>query len=174
MKDQGLNPIPLFINYGQLNCERELFSLRRNCTQLGVGQPIVLDFHDFGLKLATGLTNANKHVVDDAFTPGRNLLFIITAAAFGYKLGVDKIVMGLLSQETILFPDQTDSFLAAAENAITEALGISMKVIVPLRGLVKAEVVKLGQELGVTQFYSCHSGTEIPCGQCIACKEYGE
>jgi len=174
MKRQGLSPLPLFINYGQLNYAREFASLKRNCSHLGVSDPLELDFSDFGGKLSTGLTDVQKDIVADAFTPCRNLLFIVAAAAFGSKFGINKIVMGLLSEKTAIFPDQSDEFVRSAENVITSALGVKFEIILPLRDFIKAEVVELGTKLGVTDFYSCHSGTEAPCGKCIACKEYGE
>jgi 7-cyano-7-deazaguanine synthase len=140
---------------------------------LGIRAPLELDLSHFGRTLATGLTDPTKDVVEDAFTPCRNLLFIVTAAAIGYKYGIDKIVMGLLSEKTAIFPDQSDEFIRDAENAIASALGVRFTIALPLRDFIKAEVVELGKQLGVTDFYSCHAGTEIPCGKCIACSEYG-
>lgn len=174
MTRQGLSPLPLFINYGQLNYAREFASLQRNCSHMGICEPLELNFSDFGEKLSTGLTDAQKDIIDDAFTPCRNLLFIVAAAAFGSKFGISKIVMGLLSEKTAIFPDQSDEFVHSAENAIISALGVKFEIILPLRDFVKAEVVELANNLGVTDFYSCHSGMETPCGICIACKEYGE
>ncbi|WP_430251476.1 7-cyano-7-deazaguanine synthase [Neorhizobium sp. DAR64860/K0K1] len=174
MQNQGLSPLPLFINYGQLNYSRELASLRHNCTSLGIQSPMELNLSDFGRTLSTGLTDATKDVVADAFTPCRNLLFIVSAAAIGYKYGIDKIVLGLLSEKSAIFPDQSDDFIRDAESAVASALGVRFTIILPLRDFVKAEVLKLAQQLGVTDYYSCHAGTEIPCGKCIACSEYGE
>ena len=174
MRAQGLNPTPLFINYGQLNYAQEFASLKRNCQRLEIGEPIAIDLSGFGEKLPSGLTDASLDVFADAFTPCRNLLFIVMAAAFGSKLGINKIVMGLLSEKTAIFPDQTDDFISCAERAINEALGLDFKILLPLRDLAKNEVVELAKKIGVTEFYSCHSGTETPCGKCIACKEYGE
>lgn len=173
MQDQGLRPLPLFINYNQLNYIREFASLQRNCERLGISAPLELDFSDLGRNLATGLTDSTKDVVQDAFTPCRNLMFIVAAAAVGCKLGINKIVMGLLSEKTAIFPDQSDEFIRDAEKAISSSLGINFTVILPLRDFIKSEVVELGRRLGVTDFYSCHAGTEIPCGKCIACSEYG-
>lgn len=173
MKNQGLEPLPLFINYGQLNYTKEFSALSRNCERIKVRKPIELDFRDFGAKLSTGLTDPSKHIVDDAFTPCRNLMFIVSAAAFGYKLGISKIVMGLLSESTAIFPDQSDQFIRVATEAISMSLGLQFEIVLPLRGLLKAEVVELGKQIGVTDFYSCHAGTDVPCGKCIACNEYG-
>jgi 7-cyano-7-deazaguanine synthase len=42
----------------------------------------------------------------------------------------------------------------------------------PLRDMTKRDVVELARSRGISDFYFCHSGTEIPCGKCIACLEY--
>lgn len=173
MIGQGLSPLALFINYGQLNHDRELEALRHNCRKFGLPDPIELDFSDFGKRLATGLTSEDKDIVNDAFTPCRNLLFVVGAAAIANQRGINKIVLGLLSVETIIFPDQTDTFVSAAQNAISEALGVSMQIILPLREYKKQDVVVLAKALGVSTYYSCHAGTDPPCGECIACREYG-
>jgi 7-cyano-7-deazaguanine synthase len=173
LTQQGLNPLPIFIDYGQLNCEAEFRALIHNCSVLGVDEPIRLDLSSFGRTLSTGLTDATKHIVDDAFTPCRNLLFIVTAAAIAYKHGSQRIVMGLLSEATCIFPDQTDKFIAAAENAISVSLGVNMKIVVPLREMTKQDVVKLATEIQLDTYYSCHAGGVEPCGKCIACLEYG-
>jgi 7-cyano-7-deazaguanine synthase len=81
-------------------------------------------------------------------------------------------VLGLLSEATIIFPDQSDRFLAAAATAVSEALNVDMEIVVPLREFRKADVVRVAEEIGLSDYYSCHAGTIPPCGVCIACKEY--
>jgi 7-cyano-7-deazaguanine synthase len=127
---------------------------------------------DFGRHVSSGLTDKRLHIVDQAFTPCRNLIFIVLAAAIARKHGTTKIVLGLLSEETALFPDQTDSFLDQARLAINAATGEFFDIITPLREFRKSDVMQLATHIGVTTYYSCHAGTEEPCGECIACREY--
>ena len=75
--------------------------------------------------------------------------------------------MGLLSEKTAIFPDQSERFLRAAERALSD-----LSVVCPLREFSKADVVRLAADLGISRYYSCHAGTEVPCGKCIACLEY--
>lgn len=173
LQQQGLHPLPVFIDYGQLNCEAEFGSLQRNCLTLGLGEPVRLNMSGYGKTLSTGLTDATKHIVDDAFTPCRNLLFIVAAAALAYKHGADRIVMGLLSEATCIFPDQSDEFIRSAENAISVALGVNMTIVLPLREMTKRDVVSLASQIQLDSYYSCHAGGIEPCGKCIACLEYG-
>jgi 7-cyano-7-deazaguanine synthase len=139
---------------------------------MGIDPPLVLDVSGFGAAIRTGLTDSERHVVEDAFTPTRNLLFITLAAAVGYQKGARNIVMGFLTEESAIFPDQTENFLKVAESAVSAALGTEFRITCPLRDFRKSEVVALAGNLGVTSYYSCHAGGPLPCGVCIACREY--
>ncbi|ESY51233.1 MULTISPECIES: 7-cyano-7-deazaguanine synthase [unclassified Mesorhizobium] len=174
LKQNGFEPLPLFIDYGQINAAREFDSLVMACADLALGAPLKLDFSSFGHHVKSGLTDPSLHISRDAFTPCRNLLFIVSAAAVASSRGISKIVLGLLSEETILFPDQSDKFLQSASGAIEAALGVTMEILTPLRDYRKKDVLKLADRLGVKSYYSCHAGTIPPCGKCIACKEYEE
>jgi 7-cyano-7-deazaguanine synthase len=111
-------------------------------------------------------------VLEDAFTPNRNLLFLLAAASIAYTKGAAWIVMGLLAEKTTIFPDQKDAFLFEAESVLTASLGTRIRIVCPLRDMVKDDVVRLASKLNIRDFYSCHSGTPEPCGRCIACLEY--
>jgi len=77
-----------------------------------------------------------------------------------------------LDEAFSLFPDQTKGFLSDAEALLSRALGKSIKVITPLITFSKADVLKIAKAKGITQTYSCHAGTDVPCGKCVACREY--
>src|SRR5687767_6438500 len=115
MRRHSISVLPLFIDYGQRSRERELSSLQQNCLDHRFPEPHVLNVSGFGASIKTGLTDPSKPVLEEAFTPGRNLLFITLAASVAYTKGARNIVMGLLSERTTIFPDQNDRFLRAAE-----------------------------------------------------------
>jgi 7-cyano-7-deazaguanine synthase len=108
----------------------------------------------------------------DAFTPTRNLLFLVMAGAYAHQVGANSIAIGLLSERFSLFPDQRSDFVVAAEHAIGKALGREIKVLTPLAEFSKAEVLKLAEQKGISGTYSCHAGGALPCGNCIACLEF--
>ena len=171
-KEMGNTQYPLFINYGQRALEQEIAACRRAMQRLGVPAPVIADLSGFGGLIRSGLTDKNLRIVEDAFTPGRNTLFLLMAAAYGHQVGADAVAIGLLHEDTSLFPDQTSAFLSAAESTLRFAIGRDIKVLAPLNGLVKQDVVALAKAKGIDKTYSCHSGDDIPCGQCIACKEF--
>lgn len=173
LQRQGLRVLPVFVNYGQRNLDFELESLRYNCTQHQFHPPEVFDLSSIGRNIPTGLTSVEHHVVEDAFTPNRNLIFLTVAASVAYHRGCTSVALGFLSESTAIFPDQTDAFLDGAQRLLSLSLGADIRIITPLRDLAKRDVLQVAREIGVNSYYSCHGGG-TPCGKCIACLEYGE
>lgn len=171
-KEVGTEQHPLFIDYGQRAKRRELAACRRAMARLGLPEPKVAGLAGFGALIRSGLTDPNLRVLEDAFTPGRNFLFLLTGAAYAYQKRADAVAIGLLHEDTSLFPDQTRRFLASAEANLTLAIGRPIRVLAPLADFHKKEVVALARKKGIDQTYSCHLGEEKPCGHCIACKEF--
>lgn len=171
-KEQGLQIFPLFVNYGQRALNHELAACKLAMQKLGLAEPEIADLSGYGRLIRSGLTDPGLHIIDDAFTPGRNMLFLLTAAAYAHQKNADAISIGLLHESTSLFPDQTSGFLAEAERMITLCMGRTIKVLAPLSSFTKPDVVALATEKGIDQTYSCHLGEEQPCGNCIACNEF--
>ena len=171
-QEQGLQIFPLFVDYGQRARDRELAACKLAMQKLGLPEPEIAGLSGFGRLIRSGLTDPTLHIIDDAFTPGRNMLFLLTAAAYAHQKNADAISIGLLHESTSLFPDQTSGFLEEAERMITLCMGRNIKVLAPLSSFTKPDVVTLAAEKGISQTYSCHLGEEQPCGNCIACNEF--
>lgn len=172
LRERGLNALPVYVNYGQRNHRREWGALVAGCATNRFNDPVCFEFPSFGSIVKSGLTDENLRVKEDAFTPNRNLLFIVLGAAVAHLKGVKNIVVGLLAEPTTIFPDQTEKFLRAAECVLGESLGQDIFIHCPLREMTKQDVVSLAKARGIANFYFCHSGNEEPCGKCIACLEY--
>lgn len=171
-QEEGLRQYPLFVDYGQRSRGRELAACRRAMADLNLPEPKVADLSGFGTLIRSGLTDPKLHIVEDAFTPGRNMLFLLTAAAYAYQVDADAISIGLLHESTSLFPDQTSAFLHDAEDMIMRCMGRSIRVLAPLTAFHKTDVVALAKQKGIQNTYSCHMGDKEPCGACIACNEF--
>lgn len=163
---------PLFIDYGQRAARKEWEACKAVHKALGLPEPTRMDLSGFGHVIASGLTREQLHVKDDAFTPGRNLMFLLMGGAYACQLGVSSVAIGLLAEKFSLFPDQRLSFLAQAEITIAAAMGRQIKVVTPLIEFGKADVARLAEAKGVAGTYSCHTGNSEPCRRCIACLEF--
>lgn len=171
-KDEGLEQFPLFVDYGQRAKDKELEACRRVMTRLNLPPPKLANLGGFGELIRSGLTDPNLRVLEDAFTPGRNMLFLLVAASYAYQKGADAVSIGLLHEDASLFPDQTTAFLKDAEKIIKRCMGREMRVLAPLSEFHKIDVVALAQEKGIVGTYSCHLGLDDACGACIACNEF--
>ena len=171
-KEEGVHQFPLFVDYGQRARERELTACRQAMASLALPEPQVADLSGYGRLIRSGLTDTGLRVIEDAFTPGRNMLFLLTAAALAVQKMADAVSIGLLHEDTSLFPDQTSAFLANAEQMIELCMGRRIRVLAPLAMFHKHEVVELAQSKGISGTYSCHMGGAKPCMDCISCNEF--
>ncbi len=174
VKEEKVEQFPLFINYGQICKERELEACRINFRRLNLPEPAVMNINGFGELISCGLTDPNKRVNEDAFLPGRNLLFLLAGSAYAYQQNCCAVAIALLTEKNCIFPDQTQAFIAKAQEMISLALGRDINILAPLMHFSKAEVLRLAAKKHIADTYSCHSGTQVPCGKCVSCMERDE
>ena len=74
--EEGADVFPLFIDYGQLAAAKEWRACQRVHKQLHLPKPTRVDLSGFGNLIQSGLTNSALDIKKDAFTPGRNFLFL--------------------------------------------------------------------------------------------------
>lgn len=171
MREEGIEIFPLFVNYGQKALQNEWEACEVLHKRLRLPAPVKMDISGFGGVILSGLTSIEKNVKTDAFTPGRNLLFLIIASAYAFQVGASAVSIGLLNEAYSLFPDQKQDFIQSAERTIELAMGRSIRIITPLSEFSKPDVVSLARDKGIIGTYSCHTGQELPCKNCISCLE---
>lgn len=173
LADEGYFLEPLFIDYSQRAAEAEWKALQNVCTELELPAPTRFPMKGCGI-FGSALTTESKDLKEEAFLPGRNLLFLVAGAGFAYSIDSSSVAIGLV--ENPLFPDQTSQFVKKAGNAVEEALGEKIQLLTPLLDMDKREILHLALSEGLpfSKTYSCHSGTPIPCQTCIACEELQE
>lgn len=171
-REEGLHVYPLFVDYGQRAGRQEWEACQQVHKRHGLSMPARVDVSGFGRVVRSGLTSSELDVRNDAFTPGRNLLFLLVGSSFAYQVGATAVSIGLLSEQFSLFPDQRPNFVRKAEEAIEAALARRISVLTPLADFSKADVIELAQSKGITGTYSCHLGGSQACGRCIACLEF--
>ncbi len=107
------------------------------------------------------------------YVPFRNGLFLASAASIALSKGCEVIYYGAHSDDAAgnAYPDCSDAFNKAINEAIYIGSGNQLKVEAPFIGLTKAQVVKKGLELKVPYelTWSCYMGEDKPCGVCGTC-----
>ncbi len=169
--EEGATLFPLFVDYGQLGLNKEWATCQSLHIQFGLPQATYIDLSGFGKTIPSGLTDSKLRINEDAFLPGRNLLFVLAGAAHAFKVKASSIALGLLDPADHLFPDQTLEFVEECERMIETAMGKRISVLTPLIEFSKSDVLAMARVRGLTNAYSCHAGGDVPCGACVACVE---
>lgn len=116
-------------------------------------------------------TNGEKPV--STYVPFRNGLFLSTAASIALSKDCSVIYYGAHSDDAagFAYPDCSDVFNNAMNTAIYEGSGHQLKIEAPFINMNKAQVVKMGLELGAPYelTWSCYEGGDTPCGKCGTC-----
>lgn len=107
------------------------------------------------------------------YVPFRNGLFLSCAASIALSKDCGVIYYGPHRDDAAgsAYPDCSEAFNSAMNQAIFIGSGEQLKVEAPLISMTKAEVVKTGLDLKVPYAltWSCYEGTERPCGKCGTC-----
>lgn len=170
-QEEGIQLFPLFVDYGQLGAAKEWEACKRLHKKHSLPSVTRMDMSGFGKTIPSGITDPHLRINEDAFLPGRNLLFVLAGAAHAFKVQANSIALGLLDPAQHLFPDQTREFVQACEAIIKMAMGKRIRVLTPLIDFSKRDILTMAHERRLSGTYSCHAGGDTPCGICVACVE---
>lgn len=171
INEEKVQQYPLFIDYGQL-CEKREWSTCLNMhKKYKIPRPKKMNISGFGKVVSSGLTTSKKRLNEDAFLPGRNLLFLIVASAYAIETQSNAVAIGLLDDKYHLFPDQTQKFIIETKKIINIALGHKIDILAPLIRFSKIDIIRIAKKKKIKGTYSCHSGNKKPCGVCVSCSE---
>jgi 7-cyano-7-deazaguanine synthase len=186
-KSEGYELYPLSFYYGQ-KAAIELESAKKVAAFYGVqDRHFIADLN--GIIRGSALTDADKEIptgrtdeeieqksIPVTYVPARNIIFLSIALSYAEAIGADSMYIGVNALDYSGYPDCRAEFIAAFQEVInkgtaagTEGAGIQIKT--PLQFLSKAEIVKLGSELGAPLHlsHSCYFGTDPSCGECDSC-----
>jgi len=107
------------------------------------------------------------------YVPFRNGLFLASAASIALSKGCEVIYYGAHSDDAAgsAYPDCSESFNKAMNEAISEGSGGQVHIEAPFVTWTKKDIVKKGLELNVPYelTWSCYEGKDKPCGVCGTC-----
>jgi 7-cyano-7-deazaguanine synthase len=178
----------LSIAYGQRHTA-ELDAARRVAQSLGAAdhRVLTLDLRAIGGSALTSDLAVPKdrseeemtHGIPITYVPARNTVFLALALGWAEVLGSFDIYMGVNAVDYSGYPDCRPEFVTAFEglaNLATKA-GVEgrgrFRIHAPLIHLTKAEIIRLGIDLGVdySLTHSCYdpSPDGLACGRCDSC-----
>jgi 7-cyano-7-deazaguanine synthase len=183
-KKQGFKCYALSFDYGQ-----------RHNAELKAAAQIAFDYQveehkviNIGLSSIGGSALTDEHIavpdtaqegIPVTYVPARNTIFLSFALGWAEVLNAHDIFIGVNAVDYSGYPDCRPEFIKAFQqlaNLATKASveGEHFAIHTPLISLSKAEIIKLGTELGVdyNRTVSCYSADEQgrACGVCDACR----
>ena len=174
-------PAALHISYGQRTEDRERQSFFEICRRLNIQDKLVVRNEALRAIGGSALTDDNiavpaSHSVGQdipvTYVPFRNAHFLAVAVSWAEVLGADKIFIGAVEQDSSGYPDCRPAYYEAFNRVIKAGTKEgTIEVVTPLIRLRKAEIVRLGLELGAPfdLTWSCYSRQDRACGICDSC-----
>jgi 7-cyano-7-deazaguanine synthase len=169
------------ISYGQRTEGREQRSFAAICDRLKIKNRLLVRNEALRTIGGSALTDANIAVPESqaigtdvpvTYVPFRNAHFLSVAVSWAEVLDAENIYIGAVEQDSSGYPDCRPEYYQAF-NAVIKA-GTKegrIKIVTPLIALRKAQIVKLGLELGapLDLTWSCYSREDKACGVCDSC-----
>ncbi|MCE5361293.1 MAG: 7-cyano-7-deazaguanine synthase [Acidithiobacillus sp.] len=158
----GHTPEPVFLDYAQRAAAEEWRRVQSQCARLGCA-PLRLPMAELGNALGA-LRPQRFHVP----VLHRNLIALAVASSAAAALGLRYLCIGVTADDAAVDASSRPALL----HPLSEALAaLQRELLCPLQDLRKAEVVALGQDLGVdwNLSYSCLLGRAQHCGACPQC-----
>jgi 7-cyano-7-deazaguanine synthase len=147
-----------------------------------------LNIRSFGAIGESAMTHERAIEVTDrglpsTFVPGRNLVFLVYAAALADRRGLGVLVGGMCETDYSGYPDCRRDTLDALETTLNLGMARDFAIETPLMRLTKAETWGLAKRLGgerlveliVKDSHTCYLNERTPhdwgggCGHCPAC-----
>ncbi len=184
-RSEGFDPYAMSFAYGQRHLV-ELELAKKNARAVGAVEHLVVDF-DYrkvgGSALTSDIAVPKDGVGSDipvTYVPARNTIFLSFALGWAEVLGAFDIFIGVNALDYSGYPDCRPEYIAAFEIMANLATKVGVEgsgiftIHTPLINLSKAEIIKMGMELGVdySRTHSCYDPTPagIACGLCDSCR----
>jgi 7-cyano-7-deazaguanine synthase len=175
----------IHFSYGQRTETRELRSAEEVARIVGVKELLHLKIDLFRRIGGSALTDHAIAVptasTDEAsigsevpvtYVPFRNAHFLSAGVSWAEVLGARTVFIGAVEQDSSGYPDCRPAYYDAFNELIRMGTKDGdIRVVTPLIGMRKSEIVRLGVELGAPFHvsWSCYSGESEACGVCESC-----
>ncbi|MCP4087853.1 MAG: 7-cyano-7-deazaguanine synthase QueC [Actinomycetia bacterium] len=183
-RDKGYDCYALSFDYGQRHTN-ELEAAKDIAESFGAKKHIIVNI-DLRLWGGSALTDdidvpnvdTNFDHIPITYVPARNTIFLSFAVGWAEVLEARDIFIGVNSMDYSGYPDCRPEFIDAFSECArlgTKASdeGWKFNIHSPLQNLTKAEIIKVGHDLGIDYgiTHSCYNPDEngLACGKCDSC-----
>lgn len=173
----------LHADYRQRTEDRERACFHRLADHFGADHRLMADFPALGAIGGSSLTDAampvregepEKGRVPTSYVPFRNAHLLAAATSWAEVLGAEAVFVGAVAEDSSGYPDCRPEFYRAYQEVVN--LGTRpetrIRIVTPVIGLTKAEIVREGQALRVPfeMTWSCYLSEDLACGTCESCR----
>ena len=177
----------LHVDYGQRTEARERRPFEEMARHFGVRRALVLPCPGLARIGGSALTDpaiavpeappaapvAAAGEIPVTYVPFRNAHFLALAVSWAEVIGAGDIVIGAVEPDSSGYPDCRPRYYEVFNELLrvgTREPGL--RVVTPLIRRSKAEIVRLGLELGAPFHlsWSCYQASERACGRCDSCR----
>jgi len=172
----------LHVSYGQRTQRRELRAFEEIAEHYGVERRLVDDLGYLRKIGGSSLTDAEIAVeradleragIPSSYVPFRNTHFLAIAVSWAEVIGARRIFIGAVEPDSSGYPDCREIYYRAFNELIRVGTKpeTHIEVVAPLIQMKKAEIVRLGVDLGAPLHltWSCYKNNDTPCGDCDSC-----
>jgi 7-cyano-7-deazaguanine synthase len=169
------------ISYGQRTEERERQSFLAICQRLKIHDKLMVRNEALRAIGGSALTDDAIDVpeaeevgpgVPVTYVPFRNAHFLAVAVSWAEVLGAEKVYIGAVEPDSSGYPDCRPAYYKAFNEVVkTGTKDGLIETVTPLIAMRKADIVRLGLELGAPfdLTWSCYSREDRACGICDSC-----
>ena len=169
-------------NYGQRTEKRELKAFTDIADFYNVENRLIIDITHLTKIGGSSLTDKNIEVskadltnkeIPTSYVPFRNANMLSACVSWAEVIQANTIFIGAVFEDSSGYPDCRPDFFDAFNKVI--ALGTkpdtNIKIVTPVIGLSKAEIVKEGNKLKAPFHltWSCYQNEDEACGVCDSC-----
>src|SRR5579863_8143619 len=171
----------LHISDGQRTEERERRAFLEICDRLGIHEKLVVRNDALRAIGGSALTDPDiavpeSHAIGQTvpvtYVPFRNAHFLSVAVSWAEVLGAEKVYIGAVEPDSSGYPDCRPAYYRAFNEVVKAGTKDGkIEILTPLIAMRKAEIVRLGLELGAPfdLTWSCYSREDQACGVCDSC-----
>ena len=194
LRDRGFEPVALVFKYGQRHAvevdaasrEADRQKLEHHIVEIDLGAVggSALTSSEIDVPRGRELDDIATGSIPPTYVPARNTIFLSYALAWAEVLGVADIFIGVNALDYSGYPDCRPEYVDAFERMANLACrssteqGVEIRIHAPLIDKTKAEIIRLGVDLGVdySRTWSCYAprwdsaaAGPLACGECDSC-----
>lgn len=168
---QGIEVLPLFINYGQKTFPGEWQSVKFLINSTGINPIMPLDVSQIA-SLGTGTlaSGSEECLPSDQYFPSRNMLLITLAAMYAYQNRVSTILIGLIADTASSLPDCSSKYIKKA-GSVFHLEYPKLQLRAPFITRSKVEIVREAKFYGFIpeNTFCCNRLPDHHCWTCPSC-----